>query len=517
MTIFPDPFDSDMQIVQVNVADEITVTLRATSPTASCPDCGTISKRIQSRYSRTLHDLPSSGRPVHLVLQVRRFRCQKSICGRKIFAEQFPELSAPHAQRTRRLQEALRQLGFSVGGQTGALVGSRLGYSGSRDTILRLVKQAEQPPASPPRVVGIDDWAWKRRLRYGTLLYDLERKTPLDLLADRSVETVAAWFQQHPSIEVISRDRASEYATAALKGAPQAVQVADRWHLVKNLGESLSALLARSRAEMGRASRTETRAEEVALAPTEQRRPYRSRQEEQAHLARHVARLERYEQIISLQRAGLKGVDIARQVGMAERTVRRWLARGTAPVSRRRRRRPSLIDPYEGYVHKRLQEGGTTGLQLYHELTAQGYRGSARAMYSYLATLRSPKVTPGQRQAATPRAQKTALALPGPLQRLSAQRITWLFLRKWADLSQAERENLQLIRQASPSIEMAYQLVQTFMLMVRERTGEQLDTWLNEVEASHLPEFEAFAKGVQQDKAAVLAGLTLPWSNDYVA
>src|SRR5690348_5403456 len=168
MTLFSDL--PDVAIEQIHVTTEITLTLRAASPTAACPCCGTVCKRVHSRYSRKLHDLPSSGRPVHLLVQVRRFTCPKPTCPRKIFAEQFVELARPHAQRTKRLQEVLSHLGLAVGGQAGARLGSVLGLGGSRDTILRLVRQSPTPASSPPRVVGVDEWAWKRRRRYGTVL-----------------------------------------------------------------------------------------------------------------------------------------------------------------------------------------------------------------------------------------------------------------------------------------------------------------------------------------------------------
>jgi transposase len=213
MVIFPE--FSDGMVEQIQMADEITVTLRATSPTAPCPCCGTEAKRVHSRYTRHLHDFPSGERALHLRVEVRRFFCPKATCRRKIFAERFPFLALPHAQRTLRLQRSLRVLGFALGGQAGARVSKQLHLSASRDTILRLVRQSPLPPAEPPRVVGVDEWAWKRRLRYGTLLCDLERRIPLDVLPDRAVETVAAWFKQYPSIEVISRDRSPEFAAAA--------------------------------------------------------------------------------------------------------------------------------------------------------------------------------------------------------------------------------------------------------------------------------------------------------------
>src|SRR2546422_65835 len=231
MIIFPDL--PDMQVEEVEVGEEITLTLRTTSPTASCPSCGTVSSRIQSRYTRTLRDLSSVGRPILLIMHVRRFFCKRSTCAQKIFVERLSDLCRPHAQRTKRLQEALRQLGLSMGGQKGADVGSEHGIKGSRDTILRLVRKHERSPLKAPRVIGLDDWAWKRRQRYGTLICDLERGLPIDLLPDRSVETVSTWFKAHPHVTSVSRDGSSEYASAIKKGAPQARQVSDRWHLVR--------------------------------------------------------------------------------------------------------------------------------------------------------------------------------------------------------------------------------------------------------------------------------------------
>ena len=160
MMIFPDL--PEVLIEHISVTEEITLTLRTAAPIAFCPWCGTASQRIQSRYTRTLHDLPSSGRPVHLVVHVRRFFCKKSTCARKIFAEQLPEFCQPHAQRTKRLQEALSQLGLVVGGQVGARLGSAFGMSGSRDTILRLVRQHHLPDTAEPRIVGVDDWGATR-------------------------------------------------------------------------------------------------------------------------------------------------------------------------------------------------------------------------------------------------------------------------------------------------------------------------------------------------------------------
>ncbi len=497
----------DVQVEGVEVAEEITLTLRTVSARSVCPSCETASSRIQSRYTRTLRDLPSAGRPIRLILHVRRFFCNKSTCAQKIFVERLPDLCRPHAQRTGRLQGVLRHLGLLTGGQTGADLGSELGISGSRDTILRLIRQSEQPARQELRVIGLDDWAWKRRLRYGTLICDLERGLPVDLLPDRTVETVSAWLQDHPKIEIVSRDGSSEYASAIKKGAPQARQVSDRWHLTKNLAGCVSVVLTQCFTEIRRAGQVAVPLEEGEIQPSQKYSPSKTRAVQQAQQARQAERLERYKAIIALRNQGMRSSDIAVRVSMPERTVRHWLSARGIPYSHPRRERPRLIDPYKAYLLQRWSQGCHNAVQLEKDVRARGYTGSQRAIYRYLETLEPSGWFPRKRSSAPATSQLN------PLLSLSAQQATWLFFRRPEDLKEEELERLRLLRQACPQVETAYQLVETFLQMVRERTGEQLDAWLAAVQASHLEAFESFVTGVQQDKDAVLAGLSLPWSN----
>jgi transposase len=314
MIIFPDL--PNVQVERVEVAEEITLTLRTTSPTASCPSCGTVSSRIQSRYTRTLRDLPSAGRPIRLIMHVRRFFCKKSTCAQKIFTERLPEVCQPYAQRTKRLQEALCLLGLAAGGQAGAEIGSEQGINGSRDTILRLVRRHHLPDLPKSPIVGIDDWSWKRRQRYGTLICDLESHQPIDLLSDRSVETVSAWFQARPYIEIVSRDGSSEYASAIKKCAPQARQVSDRWHLVKNLAACVSVQLAQCLTQLRRTEQARANTSEGEHSSREQYSHPRTRAEQRTQQARQAERLARYEHITALFKQGMKSAEIAAQTGM---------------------------------------------------------------------------------------------------------------------------------------------------------------------------------------------------------
>src|SRR5258708_3907284 len=376
MLIFPDL--PNVEVEGVEVAFEITMTLCTTSPKASCPSCGTASSRIQSRYTRTLRDLPSSGRPIRLIMHVRRFFCKKRTCAQKIFAERLPALCRPHAQRTKQLQETLCRLGLAIGGHTGADVGQELGISGSRDTILRLVHQSELPARTEPRIIGLDDWAWKRRLRYGTLICDLERGQPIDLLPDRSVETVSAWLKKYPSIALVSRDGSSEYASAIKKGAPQARQVSDRWHLGQNLSKCLSTLLASRLSELRKEKLVKAAPEEGGGPSQEARREGETAAVQQAQRARQAEQTQRYEQIMALQTQGMRTTDIAGQMNMPTRTIRHWLARGSAPNFRHRwsRSQTHLSGPLQAYLLERWRQGCHNVLLLERELRSRGYKGS---------------------------------------------------------------------------------------------------------------------------------------------
>ena len=229
-------------------ADRLLIIARPVSSEAACPECGRRSRQVHSRYDRRLMDLPSHGRAVHLRVRVRRFRCGNTGCLRTIFAEPLGETVAPRAaRRTSRLEGIVHHLGIALGGRPAASLARRLMLPVSRDTLLRVVRRRAAPIGTAPvTIIGIDDFAWKRGQRYGTLVCDLERRRIVDLLPDREPATVEAWLKAHPEIASISRDRGGGYGQAATKAAPQAVQVADRWHLMENASAAFLEAVRRS-------------------------------------------------------------------------------------------------------------------------------------------------------------------------------------------------------------------------------------------------------------------------------
>lgn len=239
-------FPNDIVISSVRATTtEVVLHLACRRSSAACPLCQQPSERVHGHYGRTVADLPCAGRRVILALTVRKFVCSTPTCSRQIFTERLPELVQSYARMTNRLRETLLALGLATSAEVSERLAPWLGMPISAPTLLRLLRVVICPPPQSVRILGVDDWAWKKGQTYGTILVDLEKRCPIELLADRKEATLTAWLLTHPEIEVISRDRGGEYAAAGRRGAPQAQQIADKFHILKNLREGLKELMAR--------------------------------------------------------------------------------------------------------------------------------------------------------------------------------------------------------------------------------------------------------------------------------
>ncbi len=496
------PLPEGLRITALERQDTVLIVeVLSERPQAACPLCQQPSEEVHSRYHRQLKDVPCGGQQVRLHLKVRKFFCRNHLCERKIFTERLPNFVEPYAQMTLRLIAELQAIGFSTSGSLGARLASRLGIGTSWMTILRrLLDLPDQTPATVFHL-GIDEFAFRRGYQFGTLLVNLESHRVVDLLPDKRVETAAAWMRQHPDIQIVSRDRGGEFASAARLGAPQAIQCADRFHVVKNLTEALQPLLARCQAEILSTNPppddAQLDSEARIVQPTEWR-PNVPAHVQRVQAARRAERSARYQQAVELSRQGKSAEVIGSQLGVTGRTVKLWLTKGI-PNSKRRRRRPGSFESYAPYVLSRWQAGERNGLAIYREIKAQGYNGSERTVYRYLEPLKQAEVQ--------------ASVDVYCLRKVTVNTAIWLFIRDRKSLSDLEKRTLEMFCLASSPLALAYRLVQQFLTLVRKREGHGLDEWLRQVVQSGIPELQSFASGIEKDKEAVQAGLSL-WINN---
>lgn len=452
-------------------------------------------------------------------LQARRFRCMNRACAQRIFVERLPAVAPVAARRTPPLRAALEQLGFATGARPGAKVAAALGMPLSARTLLRLLHAAPCPPRPTPRVLGIDEWAWRRGQHFGTILVDLERGEPVDLLPDRAADSVAAWLRAHPQVEIVSRDRSALYAEGIARGAPTARQVADRFHLLRSLREVLERLLdgqgAARRAALAPPSAaptgagtpptlaTEGPSTAAVTPPVSPSAPDTAAARETRR--RRARRLARFEEVRSLAAAGASQTAIAAHLGMSHKTVRRYLQAPTFPEWAAHGPHRSPLDPYEPYLRERWQAGCRNGLQLYREIRARGYARSRGPVARYVTHLRRT-APPGA--APAPDASVAPVPRPAP----SARRVARWFVRRPDRRTPAQEAYLARLCAAEPALAVAYALTQDFAAMLRDLQGERLADWLAAADERAPAELRAFAAGLRADEAAVQAGLTEPWS-----
>jgi transposase len=474
--------------------DHLTIVAAPSQKAAACPGCAAPSLRVHSRYERTLSDLPWQGRPASLRVLARRFRCLNPACPRATFTERLPDAAPPAARRTTRLAGLQRHLGLALGGEAGARLASHLSVPASPDTLLRMARRADpaRGPRPPVRVLGVDDWAWRRGHRYGTILVDLERNRVVDLLPDRRAETLAAWLEANPGVEVVARDRAGAFADGVRRGAPDAAQVADRWHLLENCSRALLDAVRRRRADV----RAATAAAVVLPAAPERspsggHPPMTSAERRQWQRWRRGAEL--HGEVVRLHRAGVSIKAIVRRLGVGRNTVRRWL-RGAAPEPYRPRR--STLGLHLGALERRWAEGCHNGAQLWRELRdGAGFRGGLRVVTEWAAR---------RRLASRPGRMESGFGAP------ASRRVARMLTADPETLDGAGRRYLDHLLSISPPLARARELALRFADVVRARRDGELDGWLAEADGSEL---RSFAAGLRQDEAAVRAALALPWSS----
>ena len=511
------PAPAELALDRLIVSPEaITVVAIARRAAAACPVCGHLAHRVHSHYTRTLADLPWHGMPVQLHASVRRFFCEHAGCRRRIFTERLSETAAPYARRTGRAARALEAIGFAVGGRPGERLASALALAGGAWAILERVRRAPEAEPPTPRALGVDDWALKRGQRYGTVLLDLERHAVIDLLPDREAATLAAWLTAHPGVALISRDRAGAYAEGARAGAPDAIQVADRFHLVRNLVTALERACARHHAAL-RSAAGATHPTPLPMAAVRRRRysglPHNGAgptQSEQWSRERRARRLARYEHVVALAAAGMAQQQIAQAVGLDRKTVSLWLATGRFPERAPPAAKRHRVDPYLDFLLERYETGVDNAAQLRRALCAHGFRGSYQTVRRALVALR--RTRPRNSAALGPPDAGASAAGPAPSPRQTAW-LLWNSEAKPDGLRIEERAYVEALGTACPALARARTLASEFVQLLKRKDPNALDSWLAAAEASEL---RSFVAGLRRDYDAVLAAVVFTWSNGQV-
>ena len=456
------------------------VEVRSTGASSRCPACGAASRRVHSRYRRRIVDLPMAGRSVELVATMRRFRCEAVLCERSIFTERFDEgILAPWGRRTARLDGLVHHLGLALGGRPGASFAKRLMLPVSNDTLLRVVRRHGCPKAPRPTVIGIDDWAWRRNHRYGTIICDLERRRPVGLLADREPATAQAWLSEQPQIAIVARDRGGAYALAATKALPHAVQVADRWHLMENASRAFLDAVRKSMRQIRTAIGTMTINPDLLTAA--------ERIQYEGYLRREDANAA----VFALARDRVAIKEIVRRTGHSRGLVRQILRGQRRDVFRVRE---SSLESHLPWLDTQWAAGHDNAAELWRRLKTEGFQGSLRVVSEWAT----------RRRRADRVDAETLHRVP------SARTIARLMTTSRDTLSKAETVTVAAVEAGVPVLIEAREIIAAFHLMIRRKTEADLNPWIERGRASLVA---SFANGVDRDIAAVRAAIVSSWSN----
>ncbi len=412
------PLPDQLEIISIScVDDELEIRIISNRTACPCPICSLPSSAIHSYYRRHPIELPCTGRIVRLILCVKKFFCRTESCLRKIFTERLPELIEPSSRLTTRLRTLVQAIGVAFNANGGARLGVQMGLHVSRMTMLFSLHLLPAQPVKLVKHVGIDDFAWQRGLRYGTVLIDLDTHQIIDILPDREAESVRTWLAAHPEIEVVSRDRGGAYADGAAQGAPQAIQCADRWHICKNLGDAVEEYLKRQplsiQAPPPPQSISETKEPPPLPATTHTQRKQERLSEETCERKQAIVG-----KVREMHQQGISGHGMAAELGLARGTVRKYL-QSEGPVRMApRTRKASILDPFYDYLCQRWNDASPMAHQLFEELQEKGYRGSETLVKDFVTRLRrglsgmrtSPKINTNKRSDTDTFSQGVALA-----------------------------------------------------------------------------------------------------------
>jgi transposase len=496
-----------IRVVDAQFRDERWIIKAEVSGEARCPGCSLQATRRHSFYTRRVQDLPVQGAIVELQVNMTRWRCCNQLCDRQTFADQVDQVIKPYARQTGRVAELARLIGYAAGGRPAERLMRRLGLPQGDDRILRNLKRHAAPPSKPLRVVGIDDWSWLKGSRYGTIVVDLERREVVDVLPDRSAKTAAAWLANHPTVEIVSRDRCGLYAQAAKQGAAQARQVADRFHLIQNLRLAIEQQLSRGH-HSPKPERSQAIPQTAEAAQDHDELPELLEHLQMVRHGRREVWLDRFEQVKELQRGGRSLNTIVEQTGLNWRTVNKWMASDVLPERRLMEPKSSNPVKFEDFLAQRWNTGFRNGRRLLTEVRLQGYTGS----FSHLERLLSQWRRAGSAAIAQTSSTIDTPIVPSPpiVPPIAA---SILCMKPRAQLTWQEAVKVDGLKATSPAFAIMRQLAMRFRGILRGSDPSKLDGWLDDAHQAGLYGIRRFVLFLRRDIEAVRNAIREKWSN----
>ncbi len=511
---------------------------------ARCPRCRQVSSARHSHYK----DLPASGAAVSLRVRVGRWRCRQPGCVVRFFTSALPGVAEAYGRRTSRAEVVTELIGQACGGRAGERLLGRLGLPVSDDTIVRRLKKRARPVAVAARVVGVDEWAKRTGLHYGTIVVDLESRTVVDVLDTYDVEAVEHWFAAHPAIHTICRDRNGRYAKAAHRGAPAATQVADRFHLVQNLRETIERELAVHRAHLRvapdgpvvpTAPVSPSGVQPIVTLPVTARERWlwparRLALDTEIARQRRQERQDLFDRFKTLQATKLPMSVIARQLDFNRRRLDRWAKVDTLPARSVMPSRPRSAEPFRAYLRQRWEVGYRNGRLLFEEIQALGYTGTHKSVNKLVSPWRVgnvayeshapfPLLPPNRSTSATDTpATPTAPSRTDPTARqISPQIAAALLAKPRPELTGPQGAIVDALKAGCPGYAVMRPLMLGFRSLLRQpttpsqkvRTTVALHRWMDRAQATGIRSLQNFVERLRRDVSAVEAAVITRWSN----
>ncbi|MES2653389.1 MAG: ISL3 family transposase [Bacteroidota bacterium] len=477
-----------------NQTDQICIYVQTKQEKPACPNCCEPSTKLHSYYTRRFNDLPAFGKSCSIYLKTRKYRCLTDECPLKIFTERYEDHFDSYRRNTKRLEGKLFGTAIELGGRPAERICRQFSMPVNDTTLLRLIARAQLPHIDTFTAIGVDDWAYKKRERYGSILVDLTTRKIVDLLPDREEKTVVDWLRRQPNLEVVTRDRYGNYVRGATRGAPQAIQVTDRWHLLKNLGEALTRMMTREYSRLNR-----TLLPEIDESPIEIPVALPVKAPEAA--IKGVLK-RRFDEMKKLQTEGLSANKISAQLHMSRSTVRKYLQ--TDSLTRKSYGTERMTENHFDYIRKRLQEDPSLYLKtLWTELRSLGYNGGYSTLSEAMAYY-GIRIGKKVREPGSPR-QSGSFFKPSST--------SMIFLKPESKLNAGEKHLLDKVCGISSELKQALSLTRTFRSIMENKNGDQLGTWIENVKSAGISEINTFANGLLKDYRSIENALTLPWSN----